>query len=635
MALCHSTCSSLSPLTHLTDAWRSLGTPEVIGDDFQSSSPEFDSPMAGHATLNASSWYTFGGDAGSFARMLSYAPHELKYACAYHDGWLSTAHPAPGAPVADGVVCFTASNFPATIDLSLGACDDEVAVQVCACLDEQGTLTYSYRLPEPPSQYTAYCTTAEAMTPPPEPPSPPQPRLPPQPQLPPQPAPPPSPPSWPPISPPPPPPGPSPPPSPSLPPASPPGPSPPPSSPPPPLPSLPPPPDPPSSPPSPAPPLPPQPPPESPRAAADQRGKLIVAGLVCGWLVVCCVCGAVGVAACRKRCLRANAQWTDFANMQDAKSSGANVDALGLRAANAPRARVRVVVQPTHEPTCTSPEQVVGSISATPMATPRATSAAHPAGDDDSSTSGDDSPPPRVPSAPVAPATVAKMTSRTRATPVVALSCGSGTAAVDATSAPKQAPISLTQLHAEQWQATQQHLGRQPSPRGRGATGRMLTGVEKEMELTTARWTAPRSKTNAPAQPRPVASSPPRRDEVSADGELEAAMEAADAASPTEAKAAAPQRPDEENTAVQKQVVSLGRPSLPTPSMPPPRHRLAPLMGSTPSTSVLLPPIKGTADIKTTAAVATAADKDERANALALEKERLNQELAELRRPPQ
>ena len=45
-------CSSLSPLT-LTDAWRSIDTPEVIGDDYQSSSPEFDSPMALLANPNS------------------------------------------------------------------------------------------------------------------------------------------------------------------------------------------------------------------------------------------------------------------------------------------------------------------------------------------------------------------------------------------------------------------------------------------------------------------------------------------------------------------------------------------------------------------------------------------------------
>lgn len=333
--------------------------------------------------------------------------------------------------------------------------------------------------------------------------------------------------------------------------------------------------------------------------------------------------------------------------MQDARTNKSSAD-VGL--SHAPRARVAVAVAPA-----TSPEQVQGSIGATPIATPRAMSAAHP-GDDASAS--DDSPP-RV-LVPVAPSAPPKTTSHTRATPVVALSCNSSSSAapVDATSGPKgpmEEPISLTQHHAEQWRSTEEHL-RQPTPRlqGRDATGPVLTGAEaraegeletetmeengnerengerkekkteaetptaKETELTTSGLT-----TDAPPhQLRPVAPKPHHGGEESGGG-----VELAGVAPPT-AKVATPPKPDEENAAVQ-QVVSLSRTSLVAPSLPPPRHRLAPLMGSTPSTSGLLPPIRGAPDIKTSS---TAADKERAAGALALEKERLKEELAELRR---
>lgn len=360
---------------------------------------------------------------------------------------------------------------------------------------------------------------------------------------------------------------------------------------------------------------------------------------MCAWLVVCCLCGAVGVAACRKRCLRANAQWTDIANMQDARASksgaNANADSRGLGNA-APRARVGVEAAPTLPTLPTSPT-VVGSM--------------HPGDDDSSDNSCDDSPPRPPPAAPVAPPTIminqmVKTTSRTRsssngsshaaATPALSRSCSSTAtaAAVDATSETKNGPSvdasSLTQHHAEQWRATQQHLrDMSPALRGRsGATGSMLTGVQREMEGTptgtptttpTGTPTTPTAlkKADAPAQPRPSASQP-------LGAEPGERSQSGGVPSPA-AKGAAPEPTDEENTAVQ-QIASPSRPSMPAPSLPRPSHRFAPLRGSTPSTSVLLPPIKRAADIE-----ATTADKD--ASALALERERLKEELAELRRP--
>ena len=163
MSLCHSSCANLSAVV-LTDAWRSIDN-SLLGDD-SSLSTAFStpSPMEGHATLEEASWYTFAGDAG--ARLLGRAPYEYHFVCSYHDGWLRSTHPAPGDPLLDATVCFTESSYPATLDLDEGACEEQVAVQVCAC-EEAGVLTYSYKLPEPPSQHTAYCSTAAPVPPPP------------------------------------------------------------------------------------------------------------------------------------------------------------------------------------------------------------------------------------------------------------------------------------------------------------------------------------------------------------------------------------------------------------------------------------------------------------------------------------
>ena len=169
---CHASCpQTIGASTALKDAWRSANPSDswpIIARADRSHSDRTDGPMAGHATVDAASWYRFESPAGTHMPVSSPG----KYNCGTLGAiWMAGTMASLGAQPQMARACIALSGDRDAWTRSSCHFSRSYPIMTCACSYDGGvTTTYLYKLPQPTQTNEAYCGTFDSLPPPPPPP---------------------------------------------------------------------------------------------------------------------------------------------------------------------------------------------------------------------------------------------------------------------------------------------------------------------------------------------------------------------------------------------------------------------------------------------------------------------------------